>query len=466
MSDLLMKNHFNLNLIWRTKIFRCTEKFFGTKILHILKNNQKKDKTMGEFTSLVTTWIANRRTRQTIRNIEKNNELRRNITRYEPSDIEGFIERDNHVGSYIVSGGTQNYRARTAASITACSLSQNISTVILHEGNVTLQNHIGQATAFTGNKVIITNSTAVYDPFYNRSKQEICNLIMNSTDTHTFINAIGQQYILGLLDFIESKNIPPYCNMLMTCPHNTIFEKIDDAQQKGYLTDQKATSIRNELMQGQSEMANIQAFFSQLGYQGAGILSNKTGGHSVNIKTAVEHNGLIMIDIGSSTNEILLNLIVNEIKEVLITGKKMMLILDNISIHSNELLAKLIKSLSSRCLTTLVSDDVYTMLGADDNLFHSFTGNACKCVVFGHTSGVTCNKWSEIFGYYDVDKVSENIGQHRNFQWGYGFGSQYSINVSSNREFIVKPEEIARMNQNEVYIFDKNARELAYTTIR
>lgn len=31
------------------------------------------------------TWIANRRTAQTIRNIERNNEMRRNITKYEPT---------------------------------------------------------------------------------------------------------------------------------------------------------------------------------------------------------------------------------------------------------------------------------------------------------------------------------------------------------------------------------------------
>lgn len=178
------------------------------------------------------------------------------------------------------------------------------------------------------------------------------------------------------------------------------------------------------------------------------------------------HDGMIMIDIGSSTNEILLNLIVNEIKEVLMTGKKIMLVLDGINLNSNELLSKVMKSSSSRCLTTILADDVYSMLGADDNLFNSFVGNACKCIVYTHNSGVSCGKWSEVFGYYDVDKVSQNMGNNQNYQWGYGFGSQYSISVSTNREFIVKPEEIARMNSNEVYVLDRNAQELAFTTIR
>ena len=422
---------------------------------------------MGDFTSLVNTWLANRRTKQTIRNIELNNELRRNIIRYDPSDIEAFIERDINVGSYIISGGDGINRAKAAASAAACSLEQNIPVIVIHEGNKAFESILAQATAFTGNKIIITSNTAVYDPFYNRNNNEICNLIFNSCNQSLRINANGQQYILGLTEFIKSKNIPPYCEMFVSCPHDILFDKIDESEQKGYLTNSDAQRIRNELMQGQSERANIQSFFSQLAYQGNGVLSNKGNRNSaVNIKTAVQHNGLLMIDIGSSTNEILLNLIINEIKEVLATGKTIMLILDDISINSNEMLSRLIKSLSARCLTTLLSSDVYSMLGGDENLFYTFTGNASKCIVFSHTSGTSCSKWSEVFGYYDVDKITQNLSTNQNYQWGYGSGTSNSINVSSVREFIIKPEEITRLNANEVFILDRNAKELAFTIIR
>lgn len=381
---------------------------------------------MGDWTSIFNSWISARRTRKTIRNIERNNEIRRNITRYQPSDIEGFIERDPHVGSYIISGGTSHNRSRAAASAVACSLYQKIPVVVLHEGNIDLQNQVSVATSFTNNKVIIKKNTSVYDPFYNRTNTEICNLIMNSTQENFKIGALGQQYIIGIVEFIKSKNIPPFCEMLVSCPHDSLFEKIDDAEQQGYISSQKAIKIRNQLMQGQNERSNVQIFFSQLANQGIGILSNKGNRYaSVNIKTAVAHNGMLMIDIGSSTNDILLNLIMNEIKEVLATGKQLMLVLDSININSNDMLSKVIRSLSSRCLTTILADDVYSMLGSDDNLFYSFVGNVNKCIVFSHTVGVTCNKWSEVFGHYDVEKVSKNIGGNHNYQWGYGFGSQY-----------------------------------------
>lgn len=252
---------------------------------------------MGTFTSLVNSWLANRRTKQTIRNIERNNEARRNITRYEPSDIEGFIERDSQVGSYIISGGASLNRSRAAASIVACSISQGIPVVVLHEGNVELQNTIVSATAFTSNKVIIAKNTSVYDPFYNRSNQEICNLIINSAQSSSVISAIGQQYIIGIAEFIKSKNIPPFCEMFVRCPHDDLFDKIDAAIVQGHISDQKATQIRNQLMQGQNERANIQTFFSQLAFQSAGILSNKGNRNSaVNIKTAVEHNGMLILN--------------------------------------------------------------------------------------------------------------------------------------------------------------------------
>lgn len=422
---------------------------------------------LGTIYSLINSWIAEARTKQTIRNIRLNNKARRNITEYQPSDIEGFIERDPHVGSYIISGGICRNRSRAVASAVACALDQNVPVIVLHEGNLDLQNQIRAATAFTGNKVIIAKNTEIYDPFYNRTDQEICNIIINSAPKNSAIGAKGNHYIIGMSEFIKSDVSKPYCGGFLSCGLNDLHVGIDRAVSNGIITCHKADQIRDLLMQGQNEEANIQSFFSQLACQGRGIISNRGSRSSaVNIRTAAAHNGMLMIDIGSSTNEILLNLIMNEIKEILSTGKQIMLVLDGININSNETLSGVLRSLSSRCLTVLTSDDVYSMLGAEDSLFNTFIGNACKCIVYSHTAGVSCTKFSEVFGYYDVDKVSRNSGNNENYQWGYGYTSSKSITVSTDREFVVKPEEISRMAENEVYILDRNAKELAHTTLK
>ena len=419
---------------------------------------------------LFNNFFANRRTRKTIQNIERNNELRKNIIYYQPSEIEAFIERDLQtglpLGSYIVSGGLNKYRARVAASVASCSIDQGIPVVVLHEGNIELSNKIWNETNFTNYRLNVSRGSGLYDPFYNRSAGEICQLVVNSVGANLVINAVGQLYLMGIIDFVQSKMMPPYFDMIDRCPYDQLLDKIDDSQQKGFIDDQRATAIRGKILQGQSERAGIQSFFSLLSNQGNGILSNmNTRDCAKNIRAAANHNGLIMIDIGSSTNEFLLNIICNEIREIIATGKRMMLILDGISICSNNLLSGIVKSLTAVCPTTLISNDVYSMLGSDDNAFNSLVGNACKCIVFSHPTGVSSTKWSEVFGYCDIDKVSQNMGQNQNYNAGYSYGSQYSISVTTAKEYIVKPEEIARLKPEEVYIFDKNAQELAFTTI-
>ena len=44
-------------------------------------------------------------------------------------------------------------------------------------------------------------------------------------------------------------------------------------------------------------------------------------------------------------------------------------------------------------------------------------------------------------------------------------GTGQTENVSIKRENIVKPEEIQRLNNDEVYILDKHSGELSYTTV-
>lgn len=47
----------------------------------------------------------------------------------------------------------------------------------------------------------------------------------------------------------------------------------------------------------------------------------------------------------------------------------------------------------------------------------------------------------------------------------WGTGTTQSVNINVKRENIVKPEEILRLNSNEVYVFDKNSSEISHTNI-
>lgn len=422
---------------------------------------------MGEFTSLLNTLIAENMKKKAIKNIYRSNEAKKNLVRYRPGDIEGFFERDLETGRYIISGGVPAMRSRAMISVAMCALSRNIPVVILHEGDEDLERGLQGSVQYTGNTFILNRRSQSYDPFFNRTNAEINNLILNSLTSDHAIGNSGGQYLEGITEFIRSKNIPPYCYMFLSCPYDVLFDKIDEALQNSRMTGLKAQQIRSLLMQGQNERANIQFLFSQLAYQGAGVFSTKgTYYKAVDIKEAVKRNGLFMMDIGSSTNEALLNILINEIREIIANGYKIVLLIDGININANELLMKTIFAQSARCLTTLASSDVYSMLGANESLFSSLAAGADKCVVMQHTAGISCTKWAEFFGSYESNKVSESIGNSGNYQWGYGSGRSSSFSINQDREYRVRPEEIARLNIFESYIADKKLNELAYCPLK
>lgn len=294
---------------------------------------------MMNFNLFNSAWINKQRIRKAARNLERENDARRNITRYRPSDIEGFIEKRPQVGSYVISGGNSQNRSRTVAAVVMCALTQSIPVIVLHRGDLSLQ--------FT-----IESAMQIYKLFMPRKKD---------------------------VDF--------------------------------------------------------QMFLSQLAYQDKDVFLSSRTDTSVSIRTAVEQNGLIMIDVGANSSESILDLLVSEINEEIETAKKIMLVIDDINMDTDTKLSKLIKDLPERCLTTMVSGDVYSMLARNESLFQSFVENADQCIVFSHSAGDSCSKWSGLIGYHDG-------------------------------ELRVEPKDIRKMTSNEVYILEQDTGELACTQLR
>lgn len=421
---------------------------------------------MGFLSSSINSWISQKQTNKTIKNIHMNNLNNKNVAEYLPSEIEGFFDPYEPVGSTVISGGQAENRAKAVAAACICALNNNIPAIVLHESNDCLENKIWSTFQASGGITIINKNNPIYDPISGLTNSEIGQLVINSAPKGNDIKPGARQYMDGIAEFVRSQNVSPYCDIFIRCPHDTLFDRLDAVNKKGKLSDTDAQKIRNLLMQGQSERASLESFFTRLGYQGKYLLANKTAvQRSENIRKTVEHNSLIMIDIQSSTNNILLNIIVNEIQDALASGKKLLLVIDTISTDSNELLGQLIKSHSSRCISVISSDDVYAMLGSNDNLFSTMVGTAQKCIVYSHRTGISCGKWSDVFGYYDVDKISQNIGSNQNYQSGYSYGSSNSINVNNIKEHRIKPQEIGSMTPNEVFILNGATGELAHTTL-
>ena len=429
---------------------------------------------MGDFTTLLYRWNEKRKLKKSLVRIENENTRNKGIINYQASDIEAFIERDPHVGSYLISGGVIDNRAKVLVGIAACSIMQNVPVIILHEGNMSINNHLQQLGIPSSNLQFIHPSSENYDPFYNRSSDEISTLCFNAQRETLKVTPIGQQYIKGISDFLLAKGVSPFIQLFVKCPFDDLFEKVDAAYNKGRISETMANTIKTELIQGQAESANVRALFADLTTHCSGTLYQRRSGISpCNIRSSIVNNGVIAIDVGSGANETIMNLLICEIREAVSNGVEIMLIIDNIGINSALSLNKLLKSVSSRCHTTIAGDDVYSLLGSDENLFNSFVGNANQNVIFTHSSGAACTRWAEIIGHYDEKKISQNQGSTRHtmrennpfFPWQGGYAAINQYSFSTSREYIVRPEELARMSENEVYIIDQTRRELLHALI-
>ncbi|HZK18490.1 MAG TPA: hypothetical protein VFD15_04170 [Clostridia bacterium] len=420
---------------------------------------------MSWLKSYIHSWVTKKQTEKTIRNINKNNLAGRNITVYRPSEIEAFFDPREPVGNTVISGGNVENRARATVAACLCAFHNKIPVLILHETNNLLEHKINYTFQASNKMAIVNSNNPIYDPLWGLTQQEIAYMVMNCAPKGYEIKPSGRQYIEGIAEFINCKGAPVCSDMFIRCPHSTLLDRVDKASQQGSLPTSQAQRIRNLLMQGQSERASIEAFFSQFDYQGRYLIADRTNrDRSVNIKQITDSCGLLMLDIQSSTNTVLLNVIVDEIQDVLAEGKNLLLVLDNINLASNQMLERLMKAQTTRCLTVMSSLDVYAALGSNAPLFATITGMAQKCIIYNHQSGISCEKWSNVFGYYDKGIVSQNLGSSRNAQ-EHSYGTTHSINVSMGKEYRVKPQEIIAMSQNEVFVLDRQSGELAFTTV-
>lgn len=416
---------------------------------------------------LIRNFQEKRNKKRMLQNISVQNENNKNIVRYQPSAIEAFFSPTDPLGNIIISGGLCVLRNRAIIGALDSALHNGISVVVLHAGNQMLESMLQQRYK---NIHVFTRNNSIYEPLIGLSNAEICRLVQSSVTKQCGIQSGGQYYIEGMTEFIRSKNIPPYCEMFITCPHLELFDKVDDAEMKGHISSSLAQRIKTSLVQGQAQRSDVENYFNMLRHQAQGLLATKANlKKAQSMRSIINHNGFAVLDVGSNTNDLLINLALCDLTSALNNGRKLMLVVDGLVSSASEKLEQVIKNSGAGVYAVVSSDDVYAALNADDNLFASTIGKATKSIIYRHTSGLSCNKWAEVLGYYEKQEVSNTYTNGRNYQSMFsivpGQMNTDSINVNLKRDYIVRPEEISRMAKDEVYIMDAVNNELAFTHV-
>ena len=405
--------------------------------------------------------LINKNTRKKI------DRINRGVIEQKHSSVDVLLNATNGVSNTLISGGDVSERSRWISEIIINMHSQGIPTVVIHENNDYLKSYLTSRIA-TNSLAFIDYNSPQLEPFLGCNSKEITKLLIETATTEYDIKNNARYYIEGMCDYLRVKKLQPTLRMFYKCPHGRLFDFIDDLINNGTITDSQGQAIKSKLMMGQSEQFKVESLISDLYDQSEPLLARNPKLRK-NIVNAVKNNKVIVINISSNANALLIGMLLVQVRNELRKGKELALITDNLSCASTELLKKCYVEKSSKCKLVASSDDILSSCEGDDKVFSTLVGNSDNIVILSHASGATSSKWAETIGYYNKEEASTSYSKgsmrHSPFALFPGKNNTTTTNYNIKREYIVKPEQINRMISNEVYFYRNADNKLFHTFV-
>ncbi len=397
---------------------------------------------------------------------KRNDRIKRGVKELKHGSIDDIIPLNAETCNMVVSGAYDNSRIRLLVRAVQNAHNQGYATVVLHEGNKNIG--VELASALNGSDLIVVDeNNPCYDPFAALSIRETCKVISDTATQDYDIKKNSNYYVEALCQYLTYKKVIPSLRSFYTCPHSIMFDKINDLVATGTISAADGQALQSKLMMGQSEQFKLETLFKDWYDQTESILNKRKGSVSYSVAKAIHEGKIIAVDVSSNVNALLINSVIVEIRQALTKGKRIVFVVDNLTTSGNEVVKKILSEKTEKCKTIICGSDLLSVCDGDDKVFNTIVGNAEQIAVLGHASGATCNKWAETIGYYDKDEESQSYQtgkmQHSPFALFPGSNTSTTKNYNIKREYIVKPEIINRMRQDEVFFYDHSANKLTHT---
>lgn len=398
------------------------------------------------------------RVRQQIRNTERQNERNKNVVEHHEAPVEAYVNRDRSE-NIIVSGNNKQIRDRVCCSATYNAFTNGEGVIVLHCGNSELESLLVDAFDSTNGLHLINESNQFYDPFLDMDKNQIAQLVLSSATESCKVQHNGGIYIKGLTDYLMARGQVPCARSYIKCPHDSMWRKIQEHVRNGDMTSDVAEEINDELTRGQVERGNVEHYFNVLNSQAETILATKDiikSGSGINIRGAVNRNQVIVFDITPSASDLLMNILLQEIKNCMSEGKKFTFVLDSIPADSSEALGKLLRNFSSRCKFVFSAEDAYAETASTETLFDSLLGKSDTVFISQHDSAETSEKFSNYLGKYQKMEINNTFTTGDTYStYGQILPGSSNTNIYGIQRVDrprVEESEITSLSDNSLYI--------------
>ena len=395
------------------------------------------------------------------RSIRKYNKQARGVDQIQSLAVGNLFPTHTYKNNTIISGGNQNERLYICEELLHNAYNANHPVIILHTANQALENSINQYSFGT----VVNSYNKMFDAFTSFEFNEILQVVSETCKSKYDIKPSGRYILQVAYDLLINRGKKPYFSRFANCPYFKLSDHIATRLNSGAITQDIADKLNSFVLTGQAECPKIDAFFgdikSQIEYMSA---VDPAAVKAVSVLSAIKNKQILCIDIRSSSNIMLLELIVNSLIIAMNRGFDFSLLIDDIAFVNNEMLKNLLCQKSNHN-NIIASKDLYALTGGKEDVFSTIVAEAEKTVLFSHSSSISCEKWSKYIGEYEKIDVSHNYNSGWNQFKKLGYNTNNGQREAYKREAKIKPEQINCLSQNEAIVYDHVTANLIQTVI-
>lgn len=429
---------------------------------------------MGLFLDLLADAIRQRK-------VAKTNSGRRGVTEYRPSQIGGFIEQDAYTCNVLGSGGSDELRGEVITALCIAAANANIPTVVLHQGDTAMQQTM--RTVFQGYQgyVQIGRGAAHFDPFYQINVDKIGKLIVDTAPKQYALSCDGAAYVDVLTGFLMNRGRSVTLSSLHDCPHRRLPQLISNAAGKQSLAPVVVQELNASLAQGQKESGKVKAYLDELYDECIQLLppNKQAYQNCLSLLQAVNNRAVLDFDVVSDNNILLLRVLAEQFQMLVRRGVPLFVILDGLTLREENAMKSLCGVKARGFYCSIVGSDLFALCQGDKALFDSLLGSSQKWFIFQHSSGISAEKWSEVFSTYHKIETTTNVGHgygrsgglgasigfggfHIGPNWSSSRNGQMGYSYADKDESVVRAEEIQRLPHRGGYVYTAANREIAH----
>ena len=348
-------------------------------------------------------------------------------------------ESDEPMGA-VVSGGQNGGRVRALMPFVYKSQLNNIPLIAIHTGNRELESMVNDHSRGCE---FVTKGNCCYDVFRGMPVEDMAYLLYETMPDDN-ASPSAEALIRSLLEMLlRTKGTVTFQN-LAVFPLPDLQDVLDAMQKNGEVDTEEYREINRLYMSGSSEIDNVRIFLNKLNRQAEGVYGKLTA-NACNIKKMLNNKGVVTIDVGSADNDLIFTLVINHLRLLQSQGRNFSILLDDIPASR---FPKINDLLRGRTYAISHNDFISSLYGGDkrgEDLFSEIIGNISTTVLFRHTSGTSCQKWSEHLGKYHKIKIKYNISQNSAFL---NSSNSRGISVDETDEPRIRAETLGKLPDN------------------